>query len=445
MKKALRGLSVCLCALILVGCAPLQATSKATADTAQDEPSPTPSAGISASPIPPSPTVTDSTETTTLPETQVSKPALTAVVRGTPIRPLSPGQTVTITNIQMLDPTRGWAIGGVAGSEDHVLITVDGGGTWRDVTPPEPAETKDEPTKIAHGHFLDAERAWVTYSHEDIYRIPHPAVIWRTEDGGETWQASEALDFEDVAEFYVPSALYFVDDLHGWILVHLGAGMSHDYVALLRTTDGGIFWERAVEPGGEYIQLCSKTGLVFADTQNGWLTRDCSGVVEGAFVDQTSDGGQTWSPTQLPAPINEPGLLETPSACGTYFPTLFSPEFGMVVVTCMKLEGDVLTPTEFLYTTMDGGRSWKTNPFPGGALWMLTSNEGWALSRNIYFTKDGGNSWTKVKTVNWDGQFSFVSKHLGWAVARNEGEIALVRTTDDGNLWVQLEPEVTRE
>ena len=76
---------------------------------------------------------------------------------------------------------------------------------------------------------------------------------------------------------------------------------------------------------------------------------------------------------------------------------------------------------------------------------MRNSNEGWALRRNIYFTKDGGNSWTKVKTVNWDGQFSFVSKHLGWAVARNEGEIALVRTTDDGNLWVQLEPEVTRE
>lgn len=46
---------------------------------------------------------------------------------------------------------------------------------------------------------------------------------------------------------------------------------------------------------------------------------------------------------------------------------------------------------------------------------------------------DGGLSWVAAKQVNWEGQFSFINPQTGWAVARNEDEIALV-ATDDGDL-----------
>ena len=103
--------------------------------------------------IVPSPTSTPTpiTRATPMPTSTVPPPLkLTALQR------LAAGQPVTITYISMLDPTMGWAIGG---AEDHVLRTDDGGETWHDVTPPEPAPIAEEPGKIASGFFLDANRA----------------------------------------------------------------------------------------------------------------------------------------------------------------------------------------------------------------------------------------------------------------------------------------------
>ena len=44
-----------------------------------------------------------------------------------------------------------------------------------------------------------------------------------------------------------------------------------------------------------------------------------------------------------------------------------------------------------------------------------------------------------VKTVNWDGQFSFVTRDAGWAVARNADEIAFLTTSDGGETWQEIE------
>jgi len=69
---------------------------------------------------------------------------------------------------------------------------------------------------------------------------------------------------------------------------------------------------------------------------------------------------------------------------------------------------------------------------------------GFLLGRDMYETRDGGETWDLIKTVNWDGQFSFVDEQNGWAIAKNKGEIALVRTEDGGRTWSQLEPTTVR-
>jgi photosystem II stability/assembly factor-like uncharacterized protein len=71
---------------------------------------------------------------------------------------------------------------------------------------------------------------------------------------------------------------------------------------------------------------------------------------------------------------------------------------------------------------------------------MLDQNFGWALSRDIYKTTDGGLTWEHLKAVRWDGQFDFVDENNGFAVARSGEEIALVRTDDGGRTWQLLEP-----
>jgi photosystem II stability/assembly factor-like uncharacterized protein len=62
----------------------------------------------------------------------------------------------------------------------------------------------------------------------------------------------------------------------------------------------------------------------------------------------------------------------------------------------------------------------------------------------MYETRDGGETWELIKTVSWDGQFSFIDEQNGWAIARNQDEIALVRTEDGGRTWSQLDPITAR-
>jgi len=177
---------------------------------------------------------------------------------------------------------------------DHVLTTADGGQTWRDVTPPEPAPK--EGNLAAQGYFADAGAAWVIYHSQNEMVIPAAALVWRTQDSGQTWQPSLPLDLQGLNEFYSPSDLVFADSQNGWLLVHVGAGMSHDYVALFRTQDGGQTWARLLDPYGDSgIQSCQKNGLVFPTAQNGWLTGDCGGVMAGAFLFQTADGDRPGS------------------------------------------------------------------------------------------------------------------------------------------------------
>ena len=119
---------------------------------------------------------------TPLPATQTPLPPISA---GPVIAHLLPEQAITITLIRMLDAANGWAIGGQGQGSDHVLTTADGGQTWHDVTPPEP--TPADGSLAALGYFADAGTAWVIYHSQDEMAIPVTAVVWRTQDGGQTW------------------------------------------------------------------------------------------------------------------------------------------------------------------------------------------------------------------------------------------------------------------
>ena len=55
------------------------------------------------------------------------------------------GEELTISHIQMVSPTTGWAIGHQDPDEDHILYSQDGGLTWKDVSPPEPGYRVEKP------------------------------------------------------------------------------------------------------------------------------------------------------------------------------------------------------------------------------------------------------------------------------------------------------------
>jgi photosystem II stability/assembly factor-like uncharacterized protein len=387
----------------------------------------------SATPVPPTETPTALPPTTTPTSTPVN-----------PIQHFPTGQEFTISAIHMIDANTGWAIGGLASVGDHVLFTADGGNTWKDVTPPQEQPVSGDRI-TATGFFQDAQSAWVTYAIGAGYPVPTRPVVWHTSDGAKSWQASQPLDVTGLAEIYVPSNLQFVAGQDGWLLVHVGVGMMHDYVALYRSSDSGETWTRILDPyndGG--IQSCSKTSMLFTDATHGWLTGDCNGVKAGVLLFNSTDAGSTWQEVTLPTPANAPGLFDVNSqvACGSYDPFFFGNDLGHLSVRCGDFSGTQITYTYYIYTTQNGGSTWTSASYPGNALYFFSADTGWALSPKIQRTTDGGATWAVVSNVTWSAQMDFISEQIGWGVAQADNQVALVKTTDGSAHWTILVPTV---
>jgi photosystem II stability/assembly factor-like uncharacterized protein len=354
------------------------------------------------------------------------------------------GQEFKVTSINMIDENVGWAIGGLDSVGEHVLKTQDGGSAWKDITPPEPAAPEGE-RKAAAAYFLDSANAWVIYTNTSG-KTPAQPIVWRTQDGGLSWQASQPLDVSNLSEFYGMPSVQFVDVQSGWILIHVGAGMNHDYIVLYRSQDGGMSWSRIQDPYNDTssIMSCSKTGMLFTDAFHGWLTGDCHGVAAGVLLYKSTDAGQTWEHVTLPDPVGAPGLFTTfQSACGSYDPFFFSNDLGHLAVNCSNYDQNPITYQYYVFTTQDGGTTWTSSTYPGESLYFLSANTGWAIARKIHRTSDGGLTWTAMSNVTWSAEVDFISENIGWAVATAEDhQVALVKTVDGGKKWAMLVPAV---
>ena len=377
----------------------------------------------------------------------VSPQSGSALPEGEPIPHLAPGEEIAISAIHMSDGNQGWGIGGLSGYGDHVLRTTDGGLTWQDVTPPEPAPEPGENDKMATGFFRDEITGWVIYHsvQSESGLEASDSAIWRTTDGGVTWQWSGAYSLDFVGSSFNPPYIDFPTSHDGWILARLGAAGMHRYPVYLYTTrDGGAYWSQLVDPyASVYLQSCQKTGMSFAGEQTGWVTIG-SCPIDGVEIVITGDGGTTWNEKVLPAPDNQMDLFDRAS-CDSHSPTLFSTSHGALAISCLRWENDERVEDHYVYITEDAGETWQTFRYPGGTLLFIDTDSAYALSGDIYRSQDGGETWTYVKSVSWEGQFSFVSQQLGWAVARSETEIALVKTDDGGQTWSIIEAAIAQE
>lgn len=358
---------------------------------------------------------------------------------------LTSGNPVTITTIKMIDEEIGWAIGNQGDNSDHILFTQDGASTWKDRTPPI-TETSSDEYQIATAYFLSEQLAWALFTPQ--YGPPSRDAnfqIWYTHDAGNTWQQSEPLQLTGLEEYFIPEAFAFTGRYHGWLLVHIGAGMSHDYSHLYATKNGGRTWKRVIDPYGDGLQSLRNTGIAFADNYFGWVSKDNLGIMPGAYVEQTQNGGLSWENNFLPAPEEHDWFNEI-SQCQTSSPTFTSPHNAALIVKCRIHDENTVDyrawSLTYIYTTQDRGKTWEHSllPTPVDHLVFNNVDSSLALGRDIYQSTDGGLSWVEQKSVHWDGQFSFVDDQLGWAVARNDDEIALVKTSNGGQTWQIVEP-----
>jgi photosystem II stability/assembly factor-like uncharacterized protein len=119
--------------------------------------------------------------------------------------------------------------GGAGGS---ARISADGGRTWRPLAVPEAASRTTSPT------FLDARHGWwlVRAGTPDQ---PQQARLWRTEDGGGSWQRLAGLGLPDGAALL---GFRWMDPVRG-VLAIIAARP-----ALYRTEDGGETWSPSLTP-----------------------------------------------------------------------------------------------------------------------------------------------------------------------------------------------------
>lgn len=387
--------------------------------------------------------------------TATREPSVSAepTIPSAPLSRITASQPLTLTTIHMLSATLGWGVGQSATDlNDHVLTTQDGGQTWRDVSPAEAIPTTaDSLGKAALGFFLDAQNAWVTFYERQPTGPVQPSV-WRTRDGGQTWQASAALNFGEVPPvIYSPTDLVFTDAKAGWLLAHLDAAMSHDYVAIFTTADGGETWKQTINYTDENLPMvCYKNGLAALSGTTAWVAGDCGGVMTGLYLHQTTDGGVTWPLVTLPAPAEMPEAFTSDIlACGAS--DLLRPDPGVLKlsVTCNDLH--TAKTLRWLYASADDGQTWTiaSLPTPYGRLSFFDANTGWLIGADdpsfttggtLYSTTDGGKTWNKGRAVNWFGRLNAIDTKTAWVVAQTGDVTALVKTADGGKTWTEIKP-----
>lgn len=135
---------------------------------------------------------------------------------------------------------------------------------------------------------LDAGTLLVGGSYESI--DPIRSVLLRSDDGGRSWRDTCVWLTGSVT-----SSIFVLDAHHAWAVVH-GAveGWSPPFV-VFRTTDGGRTWQRSRQDlplGDENANLPLEFGIRFASPDVGiaWLV----GPVGDQYHYLTTDGGMTW-------------------------------------------------------------------------------------------------------------------------------------------------------
>ena len=324
----------------------------------------------------------------------------------------------------MLDITNGWAI-----TDTGVVRTNDGGATWHDVTP-------SGVTKLGFGnpfYFLDSNHGWVVTADSSN---PSSGTLYRTQDGGSTWQSS-------AVNFFM-GTMVFVNSSNGWMMADLGAGAGSDAVAIFQTTDGGQSWKQTyindpTQPNaGTTLPFGGlKDGIIPTDMKNAWVggITYTNGEV---YLYQTQDGGQTWKQQSVPIPAGyEQAQFETVgpqfvTAQNAFMPVHVTNQYGMLMA---------------LYYSHDGGANWALTPklIPnGGAMNFVSANDGFVWNGSEFFvTHDGAQTWTTVSPgIAFGDNFAgmdFVNTQIGFVLTNNTaGTRTLYKTMDSGATWTVI-------
>lgn len=302
-----------------------------------------------------------------------------------------------------------------------------GGGTWRKL-PTEPYPGKQDDV-----FFITATTGWYGNG---------AGKVFRTADGGATWTKV----WEKPGTFV--RCLAFLDEQVG-VLGNVGTGYFPgvtDEVPIYRTIDGGTTWEPVTDIDGAPVAgLCAFDVVPVPFINAGVLDRRPRIVGVGrvggpAALVRSDDRGVTWKRGSLPA-----------EAAMAFDVTFLDERRGFVAAAT---DADVSRSRALILATEDGGDTWREvyrSGRPFETTWKLSfpsDTVGYctvqsydpdpaASRRFVAKTTDGGRSWTEIPLVDDHAVrafgVAFTDEATGWVGAMPHG----FQTTDGGATWTK--------
>lgn len=176
---------------------------------------------------------------------------------------------------------RGWLFVSVQAGDSSVLVTSDGGTSWRAgvIAAPQQALTIDAASPSV-AWVLTRDGAYCTSSSCSAYEL------FTTGDGGTSWTSlGNPMAQASCSRGHLRGPL-FASESVGWLGIGLGAGgASFGIGGLMRTRDGGRTWDCRTDPPNVSAVSAADPRYVWASSDR----RDGS-----AWLYQSDDGGETW-------------------------------------------------------------------------------------------------------------------------------------------------------
>lgn len=236
-----------------------------------------------------------------------------------------------IESIGALSEQQAWVVLG-----GRLYRTDDGGENWNELNP--------EQERVQAATFLDQDHGWLV----SPPNAAHPELsIWRTTDGGLTWQAAPLTAASETLLAARAVTLDFVSPLEGWLSLKLVSSSNFNLGSLYHTADGGLTWEERSLPGGGAIDFVNPThGWTFAGPQ-------------GDELYQTQDGGYTWQPVDsasgAPVGMRKPLPDSLPGSAGISY---INSSIAWAFSRSGACDSQTCISTSALWRTLDGGVSW---------------------------------------------------------------------------------------
>ena len=261
------------------------------------------------------------------------------------------------------------------------------------------------------------------------YAVGEQGQVWKTTDGGTNW-------VQQVLSNGASDYFYGVDALTANKVIISGFydSPSGSYGVFRWTEDGGNTWTSDMSPGPEPLQQ-----VHFVKKQDGIMMPLVPGGSDPeTTADYTTDGGATLS-DWASAVANPSGAWFAPQfslltnlharasginfctsltggsqwSCGPSVDSVFDgPVFFLNDKSGWVGGGEIYPNVEgWLHVTTNRGKTWSgrtlDGPWPIRSILFLTSDTGWAGGGNvytdvggIYFSTDGGNTWSVDVTTN---------------------------------------------